>query len=348
MRTQPDTRPSTRPAGRWAAALAGLTLLLGTSGCQAAGEPQPFAGRADMDAFVGEMAERHGFDAAALGAVMGQARSQPSIVAAISRPAEAKPWHQYRPIFLTDSRVRGGVAFWDAHAETLARAEAEYGVPPEIVIAIIGVETRYGRHTGKYRVLDALATLAFDYPPRANFFRGELEHYLLLTRDEGLDPLSLKGSYAGAMGHPQFISSSYRSYAVDFDGDGRRDIWNSPADAIGSVAHYLGRHGWQRGRPVAGPARVDGRNHKGLVVRDLKPRLTADSLKEAGVEPENPLPDGALATLIELEAADGPEYWVGLDNFYAITRYNHSALYAMAVYQLSDEIRRARAAARGG
>jgi len=292
-----------------------------------------------MRAFIAEMAQRHGFDPAQLEAWFKAARVRGDIIDAISRPAESKPWYQYRPIFLQAARVEGGVAFWDQNAKLLARAEEIYGVPPQIITAILGVETRYGSRQGSYRVMDSLVTLAFNYPPRAAFFKSELEQYLLLTREEGVDPLSLTGSYAGAMGQTQFISSSFRHYAIDFDGDGKRDLWHNTADAIGSVANYFKEHGWERGGAVAVPVTVGGRHPQALVDKGLKPSLKVVDLQRQGIEMAQALPDDERVALIALEQKQGPEYWAGLQNFYVITRYNHSPLYAMAVYQLSEEIR---------
>ena len=239
------------------------------SGPSVANAGQPLARRADVQAFIREMAARHGFNAARLQAVFGRAYAKPDIIAAMSRPAEAKPWYAYRPIFVNPKRIQGGVAFWRANEAALARAEQAFGVPPEIVVAIIGVETQYGGNMGKYRVLEALSTLAFDYPRRADYFRKELENFLLLTRAEGIDPLTPRGSYAGAMGYGQFMPGSFRSYAVDFDGDGHRDLWRNPRDAIGSVANYFKKHGWRTGEPVAVPARVSGAAYPALVSRKL-------------------------------------------------------------------------------
>ena len=292
----------------------------------------------ELRSFLDEMVSRHNFQRTDLAALFSQAALRPDIIEAISRPAEAKPWYEYRDIFLTRGRIEAGVEFWDEHAVDLARAEKTYGVPAEIIVAIIGVETRYGKNTGSYRVLDALATLAFDYPPRSDFFRKELEQYLLLTREEKIPPLSLTGSYAGAMGLPQFIPSSFRSYAVDFDGDGRRDLWSNASDAIGSVAHYFNEHGWQAGKAVASRAEVSGERYPSLLENDLKPALSMAQLREQGVRASDPVPMDALGSLLQFETESGMEYWVGLQNFYVITRYNHSALYAMAVYQLSQQI----------
>jgi len=300
--------------------------------------------RNDIQLFIKEMQEQHDFDKASLETLFSKTRLQPSIIKAISRPAERKPWHKYRPIFITQSRIDLGVEFWNKHIDLLNAAEKKYGVPPEIIVGIIGVETRYGRHTGKYRVIDSLSTLAFDYPPRAKFFRSELKHYLLMTREEKVDPLSLKGSYAGAMGQPQFISSSFRSYAIDFDGDGKRDIWNNPADAIGSVANYFVRHGWKPGAQITQTISPSNNIDKKLLKeKALKPKHSISSLRQNSFTNINKdIDDTALAAIINLEGANAPEHWLGLKNFYVITRYNHSALYAMAVYQLSEKIRQRR------
>ena len=294
----------------------------------------------EITRFVNQMADKHGFDKGRLQETMRGVAFRQDIIDAISRPAEAKPWHQYRPIFVTDTRAREGVEFWRSNRKLLERAEAEYGVPAEIIVAIIGVETRYGRYKGKYPVIDALSTLAFGYPKRSKFFRSELEQYLLLSREEQIDLQKTLGSYAGAMGKPQFIASSYRRYAVDFDRDGRRDLLNSTADAIGSVAAYLKRHGWRRGQPITARASGVERSHRRYVEAGMKPSVAIADLRAAGVASDAALPTDALSSLIELDGTQGKEYWLGLGNFYAITRYNHSNLYAMAVYQLSREITR--------
>jgi membrane-bound lytic murein transglycosylase B len=316
-------------------------ILLCACGAGAAKRPDL---QAEVDAFVDEMAREHGFDRTELSALMERAEFEQSIIDAMMRPAEAKPWYQYRPIFVTESRIRDGVKFWQANEGILERVSAEYGVPPEILVAIIGVETRYGGYTGRHRVLDSLHTLAFGYPRRATFFRGELEAFLLLAREEGIDPVEAKGSYAGAMGKPQFISSSYRAYAVDYDDDGRRDLWDSNADVIASVANYFTRHGWRRGSPVTVRVRGVDSSHRSLVEAGMKPSLRVEELREAGLEFDPEIDAEALASLIELDTGPGKEYWLGLHNFYVITRYNHSNLYSMAVYQLSQAIRALREA----
>jgi len=296
--------------------------------------------RPEIQQFIEEMHMKHDLDQQRLTGQLGEARIREDIIRAISRPAEKKPWFDYRPIFVNHARISGGAEYWQRHADILQRASEQYGVAPEIIVAIIGVETRYGGHTGRYRVLDALATLAFAYPPRSSFFRGELEQFLLLAREEKIDATELKGSYAGAMGHPQFIASSFRRYAVDFDGDGKRDIWNNTQDVIGSVAHYLAMHGWQNGQPVTvqledAPGELDS-----LLTGNLQPDISLSSLRSVGVEiPAGMKPPDDVIALIRLQNRGGYEYWLGLKNFYVITRYNHSALYAMAVYQLASRIR---------
>ena len=295
--------------------------------------------RADVRAFINEMSKKHGFKPDELDAIFSKVKFSESVIDAISRPAEAKPWYKYRPIFLGSERIAMGVEFWHRYKNSLQRAEAQYGVPAEVLVAVIGVETRYGVQKGKYPVIDSLATLAFEYPQRSSFFRGELEQFLLLTKEQGFDPLALKGSYAGAMGIPQFISSSYRTYAVDFDHDGVIDIWNSTDDAIGSIANYFKQNGWQRGGPVATPAIVKGDKYKLLITDDLKPVTPANELRRYDIEPATSLPPGIKAKLLVLEGKDKNEFWLGFENFYVITRYNTSALYAMAVYQLADEIK---------
>ncbi|ROS01368.1 membrane-bound lytic murein transglycosylase B [Sinobacterium caligoides] len=289
--------------------------------------------------FVDEMVAEHGFERAELTELFSEAEKQQSIIDAISRPAErVKPWKDYRKIFLGGDRAERGAAFYKKYKAELDRAEQVYGVPAEIIIAIIGVETRYGSFTGRYRVLDSLSTLAFDYPPRAKFFRSELVHYLILTREQGVDPRSLKGSYAGAMGWGQFISSSYRHYAVDFDHDGHIDIWNNPSDAIGSVANYFKEHGWKAGEPVVERVAVAKGADASKVNTGLKLRFTVGELTASGYTAHARLAKDMPANIWKLDGADGDEYWMALPNFFAITRYNHSQLYAMAVYQLSQEI----------
>jgi membrane-bound lytic murein transglycosylase B len=303
-----------------------------------------YASNPQVQVFIDEMVAQHGFSREELEKVFSQAQRRDDILALMSKPAEKKkPWYEYRKIFLTQSRVEGGVTFWNQNAAILAQAEKAYGVDAQVIVAIIGVETRYGGNTGKFSVLDALSTLAFDYPPRGEFFRGELEQYLLLARAEHIDLLNTKGSYAGAMGYGQFMPSSYLRFAVDFNQDGKRDLWDSPMDIVGSVANYLHEHGWDPGAAVTMRANVTGNRYESVIEKGLKPETAVNTLRSEGITPSNPLPDDTLAALLSLEQENGPEYWLGLNNFYVITRYNHSPLYAMAVYQLSEEIRLARA-----
>lgn len=292
--------------------------------------------------FISDMETRHQLPRAEVTALLADAEKQQSILNAISRPAEAKPWRDYRPIFLTRERIDGGVKFWDSNAQILADAQQHFGVDSRVIVAIVGVETRYGGNTGSYRVLDALCTLAFDYPKRAEFFRGELEQFLLLTREEHVDVRAAKGSYAGAMGQGQFIPSSYRAYAVDFDGDGKRDLWHSERDVLGSVANYFKVHGWQQNAPVVARARVTGTAYKALLEKGLKPHMTAGELTNYGVRTDTTIAPNTPVALIELDGDNGLEQWVVFNNFYVITRYNRSPLYAMAVHQLSNEIAAAR------
>jgi membrane-bound lytic murein transglycosylase B len=313
--------------------------LLISHNCLALAEEPAFSARPDVSAFIDRMVMDHALERDNLVEIFNQVGLRDDIIAAISRPAESKPWYKYRPIFLTPERIRLGIEFMAANREALARAEDIYGIPPEIVAAIIGVETFYGRQAGGYRVLDALATLAFAYPPRSAFFLGELEQYLLLTHEENIDPLAIKGSYAGAMGKPQFMPSSYRHYAVDFDGDQKRDLWNNTDDAIGSVARYLNEHGWQKRQAVASPASVSGDGYRAFVDMGAEPQTPLGEFRKSGIVVAEHLPEDLPATLIQLEGENAPEYWLGFKNFYVITRYNRSPLYAMAVYQLSEEIR---------
>ena len=299
-----------------------------------------YASRPEVQAYLDELSARHGFSRQWLSGVLAGAERKDSIIKAISRPAEkAKPWHEYRGIFVTDERIAAGVDFWHEHAATLAAAAEQYGVAAEVVVAVIGVETYYGRYLGRYRVIDALATLAFDYPRRARFFRGELTEFLLLVREGGHDPFKPMGSYAGAMGYGQFISSSYRAYAVDFDADGVRDIWTNKVDAIGSVANYLARHGWRGQGPAVLPVEIEDPTLDGLANAGLELGHTIGELRDRGITGADALAADARAALFRMQAAGGDEYWLGLHDFHVVTRYNRSAMYALAVVQLADEIR---------
>lgn len=286
--------------------------------------------------FAQYMVDTYAFDQEFMQEIIAEATRKDSIIAAMNRPAEkVKPWHEYRNIFLTKKRIKGGKAFLIKHKAIFDRMEETYGVPREIVASIIGVETYYGRIMGSFRVVDALSTLAFDYPSRSRFFTKELENYLLMSREQSFHPFDKKGSYAGAMGMGQFMPSSFRAYAVDFDGNGRIDLWDSPADAIGSVANYFVRHGWKKGEPVTVPAKVKDEFDDSIANDYLKPQHTVGSLRDHGFIVEN-MDEKTAATLTKLEGKQGYEYWVGYNNFYVITRYNHSRMYAMAVWQLAQ------------
>lgn len=290
------------------------------------------------DSFIADMAVRHGFDQNDLKTLLASARLQPSILKAVSVPASSVPWHEYRPRFVNPKRITGGAAFCNQHAATLSHAREVTGIPEKIIAGIIGVETLYGTRTGQYRVLDALTTLAFNYPRRADFFKGELENYLLLMREQGSDLINLKGSYAGAIGIPQFMPSSYRQYAIDFDGDGKKDLSHSTADAIGSVARYLQAHGWITGQESVIKVHVEGDSYKQVLEAGIKPSLTVSELRKLGITPLQAVADDQPAALFMLETKTEPEYWLGLNNFYVITRYNRSVYYAMSVLQLADEL----------
>jgi membrane-bound lytic murein transglycosylase B len=296
--------------------------------------------RPDVKDFIAHMADTSPFTKHQLRKLFKAAQTQPAIIDAMDRPAEkAKPWYDYRPIFVTERRVREGTDFWLAHRQALDQASIRSGVAPEYLAAILGVETYYGRLTGSYRVIDALSTLAFDYPARAKFFRDELEQFLLLTRDARLDPMSVKGSYAGAMGAPQFMPSNYRRYAVDADADGRIDLWTNWPDVCESVGNYLKGHGWNSGEPVLAEATVAADKAADLDGRKLVLSETVGSLRAKGVNFDSGLADDAPALLIAVDETDGVHWRVGYNNFYVITRYNHSALYAMAVYDLAAALK---------
>ncbi len=332
---------------------AAIVTTFGASARNAAVDPHAYAHRADVRAFIDELAAEPGFTRRDLRLWFAAARFQPKIVAAMQRPIVEPPkWFEYSPQFLTQERIDGGVAYFRAHRDLLERAEREYGVPAEIIVGIIGVETFYGRNLGGYRVFDALTTLAFDYPRRAAFYKGELKEFLRLARDQRFSPLAPRGSFAGAMGVPQFMPGSYRRYAIDFDGDGHVDLWNSSADVVGSVAHYLARHDWQPGQPVLLPAIIDPDQSDAVRARldgGISERRPLDAWEADGVTVyalPSELP-GEPVGIVLLEAApiDGDEtatYWIACPNFYAITRYNRSRLYAAAVWYLAEAVKAAR------
>jgi membrane-bound lytic murein transglycosylase B len=311
-------------------------------------QPSSYSSRKEVKEFVAEMVKRHGFKRRELTRVLAQAQYQPAIVRAMDQPPESAlgSWQAYRAIFIRPERIEAGAQFWNRNAEALKRAADEFGVSEGVIVGIIGVETTFGRNIGTYRVIDALATLAFDYPKRGAYFRGELESYLVFSRDQGIDPLRVKGSYAGAIGIPQFMPGSYRRFAVDFDGDGQINLATSPADAIGSIGNFLKSHGWVRGQPVAFSAEASGDGWRKLAGSGIVPAVRFADLPSYGLKTAADLPGDTLCALIELDSPGQPsDIRVTLQNFFVLTRYNRSNLYAAAVLDLASEIVRARSAA---
>lgn len=306
-----------------------------------------FANNPNAQQFIDKMVNKHGFDRQQLQEILSQAKRLDSVLRLMDNQApttSVKPpsgpngaWLRYRKKFITPDNVQNGVVFWNQYEDALNRAGQVYGVPPEIIVGIIGVETRWGRVMGKTRILDALATLSFNYPRRAEYFSGELETFLLMARDEQDDPLNLKGSFAGAMGYGQFMPSSYKQYAVDFSGDGHINLWD-PVDAIGSVANYFKAHGWVKGDQVA----VMANGQAPGLPNGFKTKYSISQLAAAGLTPQQPLGNHQQASLLRLDVGTGYQYWYGLPNFYTITRYNHSTHYAMAVWQLGQAVALAR------
>jgi len=292
-----------------------------------------------LPGFINQMVTQHHFKEADLKTLFQNVNIQQPILDAMAKPAEGKPWYKYREIFMTEARIAGGVQFWQENEAALKAVEQQYGVPAEIIIAIIGVETKYGAFTGKYRVIDALATLGFAYPSRSSFFLKELENFLLLSREEHIDPLQPLGSYAGAMGLSQFMPSSYRAYAKDFDQDNQRDIWHNASDAIASVANYFVANHWQRGGAIAFQVSAKGNGYQQALTKGVKPDISIAQLQKLAVDTPAQLAASEQVKLLSYPFEDHEELWLGLHNFYVITRYNHSPLYAMAVYQLSQAIR---------
>ena len=302
---------------------------------------QNFVEREEVRAYLDELSGSYGFSRNNLEKILSDHKPNKRIIDLISRPSEKRlQWHEYRKILVDEARIKLGVEFWNENIVALSEAERLYSVAPEIIVAIIGVETRYGKIMGSYPVVEALSTLAFDYPPRAKFFRKELTEFFILTKEQKLDPSSLTGSYAGAMGYGQFIPSSYRAYAVDFDGDNFKDIWNNKADAIGSVANYFSRHGWQGDGPVIVRGHKTSHNLVVTANESLEPKFLAGDLREKGIR--NNLADNTKVALFEMQGERGQEYWLGLSDFYVITRYNRSSMYALAVFQLSQAIKQER------
>jgi membrane-bound lytic murein transglycosylase B len=298
-----------------------------------------YLGRPEVHQFIDGVVQKDGLDRPWVEQAFARAQRRQSVIDAITKPYEAKPWYQYETIFVNDARVQAGAAFWDLQAALLDKVQAQYGVPAGIIVAIVGVESYYGRQHGGYPVMDALSTLSFDYPARAPFFQTELEQFLLMCREQTLDPLKPMGSYAGAMGTPQFMPDSYRQYAVDFDGDGKRDIWDNWADILGSVANYFKQHGWEPNGLIVVPAAM----RLGSEPPATLAPTTVGALRQAGVVLSSGAGDDAEALLVSLQEQDATVYWVGLHNFRVITQYNKSPLYAMAVVQLAQSIAQYRA-----
>lgn len=331
--------------------LKSLLCLLISSFClpastQAAGEFLPYE---ELRGVIEQLERDKVYAPGELEALFAEVARDEGVLKAMARAPEAtREWKDYRPLFVTPERVQKGVEFWQRHAETLTRAEQTYGVPAEMIVAILGVETKYGANRGRLRVVDSLATLAFDYPPRAPFFRKELREFLTLAKENGLDPLATYGSYAGAMGYPQFMPSSWRALAVDFDGDGRRDLIDDPEDAIGSIANYFRANGWKTGEAVVARARIVSQDYDGIVNnKDLAPTSTLEEIARKGLVPREAGTYLAAtpATAIRLQGENGGEFWLAFTNFYVITKYNRSLLYAMAAYQLSQQVKAAYEAA---
>ena len=328
-----DSHPPPTPRRTAYAAL--LSLCLGCAAAHGSYHERP-----DVGEYIDGLVAEHAFERSWLVKAFTAAQKNEDVLARISKPAEkALAWHEYRRIFITDKRIDGGVEFWARHQASLAAASKEFSVAAEIVVAIIGVETYYGRIKGDFRVLDSLTTLAFDYPRRAKFFKSQLTEFFLLVREEGADPLAFVGSYAGAMGFGQFIPSSYRDFAVDFDGDGQRDIWGNETDAIGSVANYFALHGWQGKGPVALQVQVSEDETKALANAGLDLQHTVAEWREKGVAGLDDIDSARKAALFRMETKHGDEFWLGLHDFYVVTRYNRSAMYALAVLQLSQAIK---------
>ncbi len=311
-----------------------LSLLPGFA--LAGDPPVPYIDRPEVRAWAEQVVAEHGLSSERVHELIAESQHQPRVIASVRRPAESKPWHWYRNIFLTDERIRGGRQYLQEHAELLGEAEQTYQVPAEIITAIIAAESNFGRNTGAHPVLDTLVTLGFDYPPRAEFFRRQLTQLLLLEREAGLDIRNLRGSWAGALGQAQFIPSSYRHFTIDGDHDGRRDLWDSPADIIFSVANYFRQHHWHPGEPVAELTHPDPDSQIPLS-EALLPDIPPERLAAAGIQLQNPTTEPVAVHRFENSTAS--EYWVGFHNFYVITRYNHSALYALMIHQLSQALK---------
>lgn len=325
----------------WQAGMAVLALAAGSS------QAGDFSQYEELTAMIEQLEADKVYAPGELAGIFDTVARQDKILELIAKPAEkSKEWKDYRPIFMTESRVSAGLAFWDQYRDALTRAEQTYGVPASMILAILGVETKFGGNKGGYKVIEALATLGFDYPPRAPFFRKELREFLLLSKQNGMDPRSVQGSYAGAMGFPQFMPSSWRRLAVDFDGDGKIDLINSPVDAIGSIANYFKANGWRNGEPVTVRARIQGQDYNNATSKELKTVTTLAELARQGLSPREPLsqptPGSTPVSGLRLQGTNGGEFWIGFNNFYVITTYNRSILYAMAAHQLAEALENAR------
>lgn len=292
-----------------------------------------------INTFINNMVAKHHYNRAHLVRLLRHAEFNAAVIATMTRPYEGRPWEVYRDFFITPKRIQQGVQFWLQNQKALNQMQQRYGVPPNVIVAILGIETNYGQVLGKYNTLNTLYTLAFNYPPRSKFFESELEHFLLLCYEQNLNPLTITGSYAGAIGLPQFMPSSYRFYAVDGDDSKHIDLVHDKADAIASIANYLSKSGWQPNQLVAVRARVRGWSYNQLAVNKLKPTISIKELNKFGVRPIINLPPEQLATFIRLQAENAPDYWLGLHNFYVISRYNPQLSYTMVVYMLSEEIK---------
>ena len=321
---------------------AGIVLVLCAWFAPAAGGAQTAVPDPAVSAFIDEFATTHNFDRRKLQRWFAQARVQHGVLKSMASPTTAMPWHAFRASHVTAARINGGLEYWRRYADALEKASADYGVPEELIVATIGIESFYGRLVGTSKVFDALVTLAFHYPPRAERFRSELREFLLLTRELELDPLRVKGSYAGAMGVPQFLPSSYRRYAIDFDRDGKRDLW-SPRDAIGSIANYYKSYGWRAGEPVLDTieqaAEAPSEDFKILLERGINPHTTVAAIRRTGATASYGAADDMMAAVFSAETDAGTRYWLGFNNFYVITRYNRSVNYALAVHELAQELR---------
>lgn len=317
-----------------------LLFCIALSGCATINTNQPYAERSDVQAFIQHVSQKDHFNQQQLTELFYHVKPNPAVLRAMGKPSEhVSPWIVYRGIFITPDRAKDGANFWAQHEQTLAYAQRKYGVPPQIILGILGVETRYGRIEGNYNVLDTLSTLAFDYPRRASFFKYELEQYLILLREAQFNPYQLSGSYAGAFGEPQFMPDDYLEYAVSASGKQFPNLWTNDDDTILSVANYFKKHGWQPGQPVAVRANVFGEQYLALDnIRSLKPIYTIGQLEQYGITPVVHLPPNQPANFMVFMSPQGPEFWLGLNNFHTITRYNPSAYYAMTVYQLSQAI----------